>query len=124
MFAFGVILVNLISKRVYDVETRGKTAADVNEWAWREFLAYDELLDRRSNWKNTKFSLVHQSLIADPDFEAADEEKLSMLAVECMKSELSDRPTMKQITRSLLKLKVVNKHRDFFGVKKRSSKCI
>lgn len=124
VFAFGVILLNLISKRVYDVETRGKTAADIYEWALGEFHAFEELLDQSSDWKNVKFSLVHQSLIADPDFEPADEEKVSTLLIECMRSKLSERPTMKQIVRSLLKLKVVNKHADFFEVKKHRSKCV
>ncbi|KAL7086948.1 hypothetical protein ACP275_13G034600 [Erythranthe tilingii] len=120
VFAFGVILLNLISKRVYSRENRGQNETDIYEWAWEEYLSFNELLEQtsKSEWHNINFSLVHESLTAEPDFDADDGEKISELLIECTRSDPSDRPTMKQVVRSLRKLKVVKKNADFLGVKK------
>ncbi|KAL7087385.1 hypothetical protein ACP275_13G065600 [Erythranthe tilingii] len=117
VYAFGVILLNLISKRVYKVETRCKNPEEVYNWAWQEFSAFLSQKKRESSLKNNRFSLVHQSLKDEPDFVAVDGEKITWLALKCTASDLTERPTMKQVMRTLLKLKLVNRNVDFLGLK-------
>ncbi|KAL7086937.1 hypothetical protein ACP275_13G033900 [Erythranthe tilingii] len=120
VFAFGVILLNLISKRVYKRENRGLNEYEIYEWAWKEYLSFNNLLEQtsESEWHTINFSLVDQSLTGEPDFDADDGEKLSEMLIECTRADPSDRPNIKQIVRSLLKLKVVKKNADFLGLKK------
>lgn len=105
MYAFGVILLNLISKRVYESETRGNYGEDVCLHAWKEYCAYEISCIQMNDWKKIKFSVVHDNLKADPDFEPADEYKISELFIDCTESDPSDRPNMRQVLRSLFKLK-------------------
>lgn len=120
VYAFGSILINLMSKRVYNIEDGDTLDSKVTDWAREKYYEYDEAYeDADSNTKIPKFSIVHESLTADPDFVKADEHKMSMLAVECTHGWTEvRRPTIKQVLRRLLKLKVVKQHAEFFGVKK------
>lgn len=115
VFAFGSILLSLISKRLFTEEERQAFGPTVPRWAWAELLAYE---DSETGLKRPKFSLVHQSLAADPDFIAADGHKITALALDCTKGDLDERPNIKQVLRYLLKLKVVKKNADFLGVDK------
>lgn len=114
VFAFGAILINLISKRVYDRNDKENMCSYITDWAMNEYGVYEE---SDSNPKRPKFSIVHESVAADPDFIKADEHKISMLAIDCLRPRF-DRPSIKRVVRSLLKLKVVKKHADFLGVNK------
>lgn len=103
----GVILLSLISKRVCTDEDR------LYEWAVAEY----EVFESDSDIKHTEFSLVHKSLAAERGFCRADGHKITMLALRCVNGVEHDRPTMKQVDRSLLKLEVVKQYSDFLGVK-------
>ncbi|KAI3457146.1 hypothetical protein Pfo_013809, partial [Paulownia fortunei] len=116
VFTFGVILLNLISMRVYTEEKRQISAPSVYQWAWREFEAYDH--DSESDLKKPKFLLIHRSLAAKPDFDPVDGHKITTPAIECTNGDGYERHTMKQVLRSLLKLKIAKKHVDFLGVNK------
>ncbi|KAK6144805.1 hypothetical protein DH2020_021625 [Rehmannia glutinosa] len=120
VYAFGTIFLSLISKRVYTEEDRQNSAPCRVVWAWESFYADD---DSETEVKKPKFSLVHQSLVAESDYDPADGHKITMLAMECTDNDVSVRPTMKQVVRSLLKLKVVKKNADFFGVNKVLRSC-
>ncbi|GFQ04526.1 probable serine/threonine-protein kinase nak [Phtheirospermum japonicum] len=113
VFAFGVILLSLISKRVYTEEDRRAGAPFVYEWAIREFEANADELNEA-----TDFSLVHKSLAGESDFCPGDGHKITMLALECVVKAENERPTMKQIFRSMRKLEVVKQHADYVGANK------
>ncbi|KAL7128959.1 hypothetical protein ABFS83_13G030200 [Erythranthe nasuta] len=126
VFAFGVILLNLVSKRVYNADdTIRRKEVDVVDWALDKYNEFLELLDKtsESEWKNIIFSVVDQNIVAESDFEAADEEKISELVIDCIRGKPDERPTMKQVIKSLLKLKSVKKMADFLGVTKRVRTC-
>ncbi|KAK6144760.1 hypothetical protein DH2020_021580 [Rehmannia glutinosa] len=83
----------------------------VYEWAIREFEAYEK---SEGDMNNTNFSLVHKSLAAECDLSCpADAHKITMLALECVNKAEHERPTMKQVFRSLRKLEVVKQHADY-----------
>lgn len=105
----------MISRRVYTKKDRLDDSQSITLWAWDEYVAYE--YDSDADLKRPKFSLVHQSLAADPNFHPADGRKLTGLAMECI-DDFAIRPTMKQVVRSLLKLKVVKKNADFLRVDK------
>ncbi|EYU42129.1 hypothetical protein MIMGU_mgv11b016476mg, partial [Erythranthe guttata] len=115
VFAFGVILLSLISKRVYTDEDSEAGAPFVFEWAFTE---YEEALESKSDVKETEFSLVHKSLAAEDDFCTVDGHKITTLALECVNRDEDERPTMKQVVKSLLKLEIVKQNADFIGVNK------
>ncbi|KAI3469047.1 hypothetical protein Pfo_025710 [Paulownia fortunei] len=119
VFAFGVILLSLISQRVYTEEDRQAGVPFVYKWALRE----SEAFESDSDMENTQFSLVHKSQAAESDFCPADGHKITMLALECVNGVEYARPTMKQVVRSLLKLEVVKQHADFLGVNKLLHPC-
>ncbi|XP_073313407.1 probable serine/threonine-protein kinase PBL17 isoform X1 [Primulina huaijiensis] len=105
VFAFGTILLSLISKRVYTEEDRVCKMPNVNEWAWDKY--HDN---------SDKYSLVHESLTAESDFDPVDGRKITCLGIQCLHDSDYYRPTMKQVVKRLLKLKVVKRHADFLGV--------
>ncbi|EYU43507.1 hypothetical protein MIMGU_mgv1a0092641mg, partial [Erythranthe guttata] len=112
VFAFGTILLSLISKRLYTEQDRQNLAPYVCQWAYGKFIEY-EIDSSNTDSKKPKFSVVHPSLEADPYFDPSDGHKITALALECVGDEFAMRPTMKQVLRSLLDLKVVKKHVDF-----------
>ncbi|KAL7087142.1 hypothetical protein ACP275_13G048300 [Erythranthe tilingii] len=115
VFAFGVVLLFLILKRVYTDEDSESCAPFVFEWAFRE---YEEALQSK-----TEFSLVHKSLADEDDFCTDDGHKITMLALECVNGDENQRPTVKQVVKSLLKLEVVKQNADFIGVNKVLNPC-
>ncbi|KAG8372817.1 hypothetical protein BUALT_Bualt12G0106500 [Buddleja alternifolia] len=112
VFAFGVILVSLISKEVYTEDDRQGSLPFVYEWAWREFEAYESDIDM----EKPEFSLVHKNLAEGPDFCLGDGHKITALALKCVNRDECERPNMKQVVRSLLKLEVVKQHSHFLGL--------
>lgn len=117
MFAFGVILVSLISKRVYSEEDRVNGVPYVYEWALREADAFES----EGGMTNTEFSLVNESLAAECELFPGDGHKITKLALDCVNGDVSQRPTMKQVYRVLKKLETVKQHADFFGANKELS---
>ncbi|EYU42889.1 hypothetical protein MIMGU_mgv1a010357mg [Erythranthe guttata] len=116
VFAFGTILLSLISKRVYTEEDRSNSAPYVCQWAYEKFIEYEHNSD--TGTKKPKFTVVHQSLEADPYFEPSDGHKITALALKCVVDDFFTRPTMKQVLKSLLNLKAVKKNADFVGTTK------
>ncbi|KAG8387131.1 hypothetical protein BUALT_Bualt03G0221400 [Buddleja alternifolia] len=109
VFAFGVILLSLISKKVYTEENRQAGVPFVYQWARKEYESAVEM-------EKPMFSLVHESLAKEPVFCPADGHKITMLALECVNGGVDQRPTMKQVYRSLKKLEVVKGHAPFLGL--------
>ncbi|KAK3012913.1 hypothetical protein RJ639_008327 [Escallonia herrerae] len=99
IFAFGVLLLNLITKRVDRQEERGSDRPFVYEWAQK---VYDD-----DTGKLSRRSLVHGSLEADPLYIKTDGAKITKLAIQCVEDDPKDRPTIKQVVRSLMKLQIV-----------------
>ncbi|KAL8031533.1 hypothetical protein ABFS82_13G032300 [Erythranthe guttata] len=107
VFAYGVILLSLISRRVHTEEDRKAGVPFIYEWAVNEYEAFE--------CQNTKFSLVHKSLSEGGDFSHSDGYKITKLALECINGVEHERPTMEQVFRSLLELEVAKQHADFLG---------
>ncbi|KAL7087384.1 hypothetical protein ACP275_13G065500 [Erythranthe tilingii] len=118
VFAFGVILLNLISRRVYTDKDMQVGAPFVFEWALTE---YKEAFESESDVK--EFSLVHKSLADEDDCCTADGHNITMLALECVNGDENQRPTMKQVVKSLLKLQIVKHNADFLGANKVLNPC-
>lgn len=126
VYAFGVILVGLIAKRVFNTDTDiGKNISFVDDWALSLYEKQPKfsLIDKGLAWvssvykkKQSKFSLVDQSLEADPAFNSSDGHKLTKLAMWCLKYFPRDRPTMKQVIKCLLDLHVVKIHASTLGL--------
>ncbi|XP_073058961.1 probable serine/threonine-protein kinase PBL11 [Primulina eburnea] len=114
VFAYGVILLGLITKKVYTGEDWQAQLPFVHEWAQREYIANES----DSVTKATRRSLVHESLTKDPDFDSTDGAEITTMAMECINVCDHERPTMKQVLRSLLTLPVVKQHAPFLGVNK------
>ncbi|XP_073157955.1 probable serine/threonine-protein kinase PBL1 [Henckelia pumila] len=105
VFAFGTILLSLISKKVYTEEDRLSDTPNVNDWALEEYYSNLELC-----------SLVHESLSAESDFDPLDGRRITALGIQCLHDPGDSRPTMKQVVKRLLRLKVVKRNADFLGV--------
>ncbi|OMO51331.1 hypothetical protein CCACVL1_29857 [Corchorus capsularis] len=99
VYAFGVILVGLIAKKVFIVEDEGPY---VGRWAIKEFA-----IRRSVSGTGEKVSLVHQSLEEDEDFEYADGLAATNLAMQCLEFVAHDRIFIDQVVEELLKLHVV-----------------
>ncbi|XP_049350409.1 probable serine/threonine-protein kinase PBL15 [Solanum verrucosum] len=94
VFAFGILLVNLISKRVV-VDTRDRDDA-INMWVLREF--------------KSGRSVVHQTLVGDPGFDPLDGTIITQLAIQCIEDKPKKRPNMKEVIECLETLRVVQEH--------------
>ncbi|XP_012830658.1 PREDICTED: probable receptor-like protein kinase At5g56460 [Erythranthe guttata] len=111
VFAFGVILLSLISKRVYTEEDRQSGLPTVYEWALGQCQAFESY----SEMRDAKFSLVHKSMASESEFCGEDGHKITMIALECVNGVQSERPAMKQVFRALRKLEVVKDNAEFIG---------
>ncbi|KAL7128960.1 hypothetical protein ABFS83_13G030300 [Erythranthe nasuta] len=114
VFAFGVILLSLISKRIYKYEDRQSGVPFVFGWALSEYEAFES----KNDVEDTEFSLVQKSLADEDDCCPDDRHAITMLALECINKDEHKRPTMKKVVRSLLELEVVKHNADFLGAKK------
>uniref|UniRef100_A0A5B7BMY7 Protein kinase domain-containing protein n=1 Tax=Davidia involucrata TaxID=16924 RepID=A0A5B7BMY7_DAVIN len=132
VFAFGIILLGLIAKRVFTEEDREANAPFVHQWA-RSKYGSDTGIKLPKSWlvhgslqaesnesdtgiKLSKLSLVHGSLQAEPGFFSTDGANITRLAMQCVEYYPEDRPTMKEVVRHLLKLQVVKHHAGFLGM--------
>ncbi|KAG8387130.1 hypothetical protein BUALT_Bualt03G0221300 [Buddleja alternifolia] len=123
VFGFGAILLSLIMKRVYTEEERLRSAPFVFKLALNEYEEYEYGSESETEVNRPKFSVVHQSLAAEPGYCPDDGHKLSMMGVECVIGLGSERPNMKQILNSMLKLNVVKEHADYLGVNDAIRSC-
>ncbi|GLT86885.1 hypothetical protein SLE2022_049950 [Rubroshorea leprosula] len=104
VFAYGVVLLGLISKRVYTDEDRTDLRPFVYEWANSEYES------------GKKSSLVHKSLESGLFFHPADGVKITKLALQCVDHNPHKRPTISQVLTSLLELSIVCHHADTLGI--------
>lgn len=118
VYAFGIILLGLISKRVYDPEKSPDVTCNplLNKWAESEYKPNKSILGFRKS-KN-KCSLVHHNFEEDQAYYSIDGPKITDLAMQCVDFWHMDRPTMKQVVDCLLNLHVVRHHADTLGVGK------
>lgn len=91
VFAFGVLLLNFISKRVVEYGNPLDRALDL--WALKEF--------------KPGCSLVHQSFVGDPGFDHLDGVAITELAKHCVEEQPKKRPNMKEVVARLEDLHVV-----------------
>ncbi|KAG5568754.1 hypothetical protein H5410_064226 [Solanum commersonii] len=94
VFAFGILLVTLISRRVA-VDTRDRDDA-INMWVLREF--------------KSRRSIVHQNLVGDPDFDPLDGTIITQLAIQYIEDKPKKQPNMKKVIECLVTLRVVQEH--------------
>ncbi|KAK4739881.1 hypothetical protein R3W88_003578 [Solanum pinnatisectum] len=100
IFAFGVLLLNFISKRVVEYGNPLDRALDL--WALKEF--------------KPGCSLVHQSLVGDPGFDPLDGAAITELAKQCVEEQPKKRPNMKEVVVRLEGLRVVQEHGEEINV--------
>ncbi|XP_055959664.1 uncharacterized protein LOC126655331 isoform X2 [Mercurialis annua] len=112
VFAYGCILLSLISKQISTFEEIRNGAPDINEWAVE---AYESQRSKKGSG-----SLVHESLKNDDGFNENDGAALTKLALQCVEMEGCKRPTMKQVVKRLRKLHVFGNHARDLGIKYRN----
>ncbi|XP_047335926.1 probable serine/threonine-protein kinase PBL11 [Impatiens glandulifera] len=98
VYAFGVMLLSLVSKKITTDEMWLMGEISVSEWEHEKY----ELCE----------SLVHESLLADPCFYDVDGKKLSMIGVLCTSYKCQDRPSMKEVVNKLLHLRVLQNQKE------------
>ncbi|XP_048128454.1 uncharacterized protein LOC115747272 isoform X2 [Rhodamnia argentea] len=113
VFAYGVVLLCLIGKRVYTEEDRlsPAPAPSVYEWAENE---YNGSKPAKGSSK-IKSSLVDESLKESPLFKFKDSLKITKLAMQCIKHNPHRRPSMKQVVSCLLNLHIVQYDKEAVG---------
>lgn len=108
VFAFGVVLVGLIAKRSFDIETKRRkfNTPRLHQWARQEYKRKKSII----GFKLFKRSLADKSFKKDPGFDSSDGFKMTKLAMRCLDHCPKNRPTMKQVVDCLLDLRVVRRH--------------
>ncbi|CAL5410867.1 unnamed protein product [Camellia sinensis] len=94
VFCYGVLLLGLISKRVYDLNERERLGDDIIVHLWAK---------RRYKKRKCK-SLVHNSLKNDPFFDVRDGVEITKLAMRCVRDDPKQRPTMSEVVCCLQEL--------------------
>ncbi|KAJ4847875.1 hypothetical protein Tsubulata_011599 [Turnera subulata] len=104
--SFGVVLLSLISKRIFKDEER--------PYMWAE----EECKARLSvpGSSKSQCSAVNQSFMTERGFNHGDGMQITKLAMECMDFNASRGPTMKNVVKRLLKLHAVRDYGDELGV--------
>ncbi|KAK4440816.1 Receptor-like kinase LIP2 [Sesamum alatum] len=105
-YAFGVVLLGLITKEVYTEEDRLNFKPCIVDRAFEKYSCDQE----RAGGENFRFSLVHKSFEADPSFCASDAPNITRLAWYCVNYCPCDRPRIDEIVNWLQQLKVVRRH--------------
>ncbi|KAJ4836399.1 hypothetical protein Tsubulata_046786 [Turnera subulata] len=106
VYAYGSVLLSLLCKRVFTEEDRLSYRPYVAEWAESQFKA------------SLFSSLVDQSFVKEEGYFHRDAIEVTKLAIQCVAYYSEDRPTMEQVVKRLLKLKVVHAHADELGIDK------
>ncbi|KAM7503452.1 hypothetical protein LguiB_002356 [Lonicera macranthoides] len=115
VFAFGTLLLMLISKRNnVEEDLHNREVPFVHEWANNVY----KPKKTKMGFFPSKWSLVHKSLLRQPGFSLRDGVKITKMAMRCVEYYPCDRPTMKQVVKCLLSLRVVRDHAAFLGIER------
>lgn len=119
VFAFGVVLLGLIAKRVCDPEKPRGGAENplLKEWADSEYKSNKSSIKGFRKSRN-KCSLVNRDFEDEEGFYLIDGPKITDLAMRCVEFLPRNRPTMKQVVDCLLDLHAVRHHADSLGIGK------
>ncbi|KAJ4839795.1 hypothetical protein Tsubulata_036895, partial [Turnera subulata] len=90
IFSFGVVLLGVITNKVYSEEDFTSGKPSVHEWAWGEYR------QQQSDSGKQNISLVHASIESELLFYSRDGIKLTNLALRCVEYDPLKRPTVKQ----------------------------
>ncbi|OMO60514.1 hypothetical protein CCACVL1_24088 [Corchorus capsularis] len=96
VYSYAVILIELIAKRIVDMEDYCRGCKFTDLWA----------LESVKSGK-LPLELVHPSLIEDQDYDASDALLLAELGMSCIEFYPRKRPKMKQIVKRLVELSIV-----------------
>ncbi|XP_055959662.1 probable inactive leucine-rich repeat receptor-like protein kinase At3g03770 isoform X2 [Mercurialis annua] len=113
VYAYGCVLLGLISKKVYTEEDVKNGSVYVSDSA----IAYYDEEKSKARFNQARFSLVERKLSEDGDHFARDGAELTRLALQCVALDLFERPSMKQVVKRLLNLQVVRKHAKELGIR-------
>ncbi|KAJ4834875.1 hypothetical protein Tsubulata_036770 [Turnera subulata] len=108
VYAYATVLLSLLCKRLYTEEQRLSGLPDVAKWAVSKFKAS----------LGTDCSLVDGSFVKQAGYYHRDAIEITKLAIECVASEPLEGPTMEQVVKRLLKLKIVRTHAAQLGISK------
>ena len=114
VYAYGCVLLGLISKKIYTEDVKNGSTL-VTEWATEQ---YDTETSKGGSVRS-RFSLVDSGLVKDPDYYTSDGVELTKLALQCIDMDSYERPTMSQVVRRLLNLRVIRKHAKELGIKQK-----
>lgn len=112
VFAFGVVLLGLITKRViYDPKkTKRSDESCVYKWAHKEYRGKKKSIMWRFGKSKSKRSLVNESFEGEPKFYPGDGPKITKLAMRCVNYSPLKRPTMEEVVDRLLDLDIIYHH--------------
>ncbi|OWM91040.1 hypothetical protein CDL15_Pgr023373 [Punica granatum] len=112
IFAFGILVLTLISKRAYDPEEEEfYHELHLHVWAEEQYERRIKRVGRNKRCpKYSKFSLVHKSLLSSKGFSGRDGFTLTKLAMQCVDNSFCERPSINEVVDSLLKLRTVRRH--------------
>ncbi|KAK9286892.1 hypothetical protein L1049_015299 [Liquidambar formosana] len=110
VYSYGVLLLSLIAKRVIDKKHPYETIVDF--WAQNEYKTH-----RLYSGGKAEFSLVHESLEKEPEYDAYDGSIITKLAMSCLEFSPLQRPTMKEIAKHLQDLYGCLSHGETVGIK-------
>ncbi|KAK6919592.1 hypothetical protein RJ641_015496 [Dillenia turbinata] len=106
VFAFGVLLLGLIAKRVYTEEDRLCGKPFVYEWAQSNYKPRKSIF---GIFGQSRDCLVHQSFGADATYDPCDGFEITKIAMQCVEYDPMKRPNMMEVCESLQRLLVVKR---------------
>ncbi|XP_065850003.1 uncharacterized protein [Euphorbia lathyris] len=103
VFSYGVVLLSLISKRIYKDDGDCTDVPLVYELVKNENKQHNSA----ASFGKFKSSLMHRSLELEPDFHFNDAIEITQLALLCVECDPQKRPTMDQVVGYLQKMHIV-----------------
>ncbi|XP_065849814.1 uncharacterized protein [Euphorbia lathyris] len=103
VFSYGVVLLSLISKRIYKDDGDCINVSLVYELGKNEHKQHNSV----ASFGKLKSSLMHPSLELEPDFHFNDAIEITNLALLCVEYDPQKRPTMDQVVRYMQNMHIV-----------------